>query len=367
LRSLNLVGGGFDLDFELVDKILLAGYTIHEVALDYTPRTYAQGKKIKAWDGLRGEIRFDRDWNNLQTELHAPGLRLTADKTDLLRFDELRLTSNLKQGVAGLYLGHSELIVGKLVVRHPAQPGPLELRNLRADSQTRAGGPETIDVRIRYRLQEIHFNGTRLGPGELLLEFRRLDAAALQAYEKKLRKLAREGKPPEQISMIVLGESLKLLGVLARRSPELEVMRVSLQSDRGELTGRAKLAIDGARANIADNPLLLLTALHGNADVRVPAGYIRPLLEPIIRQDIESLGRARRIGREDMKAMSPEQLGTIITNALPHYLSRHPLTRHLVSDGENYRLQATLRRGELLINGQPWSGGTPLPVSVPTP
>lgn len=54
LQSLNLVGSGFDLDFELVDKLLLAGHTLHEVALDYVPRTYAEGKKIRARDGLRG-------------------------------------------------------------------------------------------------------------------------------------------------------------------------------------------------------------------------------------------------------------------------------------------------------------------------
>tara|TARA_Y100001968_G_scaffold143474_1_gene131100 strand:- start:1046 stop:1756 length:711 start_codon:yes stop_codon:yes gene_type:complete len=53
LKSLNLVGEGFDLDFELVDKLLLAGYHIHEVPINYRPRTYAQGKKIRSIDGLR--------------------------------------------------------------------------------------------------------------------------------------------------------------------------------------------------------------------------------------------------------------------------------------------------------------------------
>jgi len=61
LRSLNLVGNSFDLDFELVDKVLLAGYPIDEVALDYIPRTYAEGKKIKAWDGIKAMWVILRD------------------------------------------------------------------------------------------------------------------------------------------------------------------------------------------------------------------------------------------------------------------------------------------------------------------
>ncbi len=53
LKSLQLVGTGFELDFELVDKLLLAGHTVHEVALEYDPRSYSQGKKIRAIDGVR--------------------------------------------------------------------------------------------------------------------------------------------------------------------------------------------------------------------------------------------------------------------------------------------------------------------------
>lgn len=52
LKSLNLTGAGFDLDFELTDKILRAGYQIEEIPITYRPRTIAEGKKIRAWDGL---------------------------------------------------------------------------------------------------------------------------------------------------------------------------------------------------------------------------------------------------------------------------------------------------------------------------
>ncbi len=52
LKSLNLTESGFDLDFELTDKILRAGYEIVEVPVTYHPRTIAEGKKIRPWDGL---------------------------------------------------------------------------------------------------------------------------------------------------------------------------------------------------------------------------------------------------------------------------------------------------------------------------
>ena len=53
LQSLDLRASGFELDFELSDKLALATRRIGEVPIAYSPRTYAQGKKIRASDGLR--------------------------------------------------------------------------------------------------------------------------------------------------------------------------------------------------------------------------------------------------------------------------------------------------------------------------
>ncbi|HEC24245.1 MAG TPA: glycosyltransferase family 2 protein [Chloroflexi bacterium] len=61
LKALNLVGSGFDLDFELPDKLLLAGIEIVEVPITYNPRTYEEGKKITVWDGLHAFLIMLRD------------------------------------------------------------------------------------------------------------------------------------------------------------------------------------------------------------------------------------------------------------------------------------------------------------------
>ena len=53
LQSLRLTCTGFDLDFELSDKLALATRRIGEVPIDFEPRTFAQGKKIRARDGMR--------------------------------------------------------------------------------------------------------------------------------------------------------------------------------------------------------------------------------------------------------------------------------------------------------------------------
>lgn len=71
LKALNLVGSGFDLDFELPDKLLLAGIRIVEVPISYNPRSYEEGKKITTADGakafavmLRDRLGFSRIWKH---------------------------------------------------------------------------------------------------------------------------------------------------------------------------------------------------------------------------------------------------------------------------------------------------------------
>lgn len=61
VKSLNLTTTDFNLDFELPDKILLAGHDIIEIPITYNPRTYAEGKKIKTRDGLRALLTMLRD------------------------------------------------------------------------------------------------------------------------------------------------------------------------------------------------------------------------------------------------------------------------------------------------------------------
>ncbi len=52
-KQLRLRCSGFDLDFELASALRRLGYDIAEVPISYRPRTVAEGKKIRAMDGLK--------------------------------------------------------------------------------------------------------------------------------------------------------------------------------------------------------------------------------------------------------------------------------------------------------------------------
>lgn len=54
LNAARAKSNGFEWDIEFVAKLLKRGFKIGEVPISYHPRNFAQGKKIKVWDGLAG-------------------------------------------------------------------------------------------------------------------------------------------------------------------------------------------------------------------------------------------------------------------------------------------------------------------------
>jgi hypothetical protein len=50
---MNLCCRGFDFCPEVTAKALRLGHRIHEVPIEYSPRTLDEGKKIRAWHGIQ--------------------------------------------------------------------------------------------------------------------------------------------------------------------------------------------------------------------------------------------------------------------------------------------------------------------------
>lgn len=73
-QSLNLTCSSFDLDFELPNKIALAGFDILEIPINYDPRTYAEGKKIGPRDGIEAILTMLRNRLGLSSVFKDDGL-----------------------------------------------------------------------------------------------------------------------------------------------------------------------------------------------------------------------------------------------------------------------------------------------------
>jgi len=53
INQLDLKADGFDIEIEIIAKSLKKRLSIAETFISYHPRSYAEGKKIRCWDGIR--------------------------------------------------------------------------------------------------------------------------------------------------------------------------------------------------------------------------------------------------------------------------------------------------------------------------
>jgi glycosyltransferase involved in cell wall biosynthesis len=62
IKSIQLTSQRFEFEAEITAKILKRGLIIKEIPIDYCPRKFYQGKKIRFWDGLLGFWTILKYW-----------------------------------------------------------------------------------------------------------------------------------------------------------------------------------------------------------------------------------------------------------------------------------------------------------------
>ena len=310
------------------------------------------------WRGLSGDLGFDREWRKFRLELQAPGFSVTkaADNALEVSVSKITLRSNMQEGVAGYLFGDSVFAIGQMNFQSPATH--VTAQGMEISASARAAG-ESVNMVLDYKIQAINNATEHYGPGQITIELRKLDVATLMKFRNEMETIYRKDLPPAQASLMTLSKSMELIGTLSKKAPELEITRLSFKTAQGELQGKGKLVLDGSKANIAENPMLLLTTLSGNFELSIPPGMVRQILAPLILSDIESYRQAGTLSAKERANLDPATMAKVVDQALPLYLAQNPFTRNLVLEKDMYKLRASIRRGQLLVNNTPWHGAMP--------
>ena len=314
-------------------------------------KTGEQGQLVD-WRGMDAEMTFDREWKKFRFDARLPALTLAAsEKQGEFTVSNVSLHSDMREGTAGYFFGDGALTIGQLGFSGGAER--VSLQGLELSTSAQPAG-ENVNLVIRYQLAEMRTGDERFGPGQLVMELRHLDAAALVKFKNEMDAINRGNLPPPQAAMMIAGKALGLIGTLARKAPELEISRLSFKTRAGEISGRARFVLDGRKADLSQNPMQLLTSLAGDMEIAIPAPVVKQLLAPAIRRDIEAYRANGALSEADMARLDPEKMAEIVDRIFPQYLMRNEFTRNLVEDNGLYKLTLTLRQGQMLVNGKPW-------------
>ncbi len=311
------------------------------------PPTKKMGKEGAGfnWRGLSGKITVRQGGNQVLTELQSPGL-VAASATGELSVSQIRLNSD-HTGGRGVMLGTTTLHIGNVGI------GPdMDFKGLRLTASAKPAGPN-VDTTVNYQIKELRVNTASYGPGQLTVVLRKLDAAALRRFEQQVNALSKRNLPQEQVSMQTAAETMKLIAALSKKVPELEVTKLSFLTPEGELSGTAKIVLDGSELDLAQNMMLIVRALRGELELSIPPSMVKAILTPQIREDIEGYKQAGTLSAREAERITPAVMAKIVDEAYSSYLPRNPFTRLLARVGGRYRLTISFRDGRLLVNNEP--------------
>ena len=308
--------------------------------------------EIIDWRGISADITFDQAWRKIRLDAHLPALSVTASgQQGDVTLSKVTMHSDTQEGIAGYFFGEVSLRVGKLEIGQTS--GRVGVKGLTLSASTQPAD-DNINMVLRYSLDEANVAEERFGPGIMVFEARRLDVASLVKFKKEVAAIDREGTLAPRMALTVAGKTVALLAELAKKAPEFEITRLSFKTREGEISGKAKFVLDGRKRNLTDSPVKLLTTLRGNLEILIPEPLLKRLIAAAIRRDIEAYRQSGALTAREMARLDADTMAEIVDQAFPQYLARHELTRLLVEEGGRYKLDLSIARGQVMINGKPW-------------
>jgi hypothetical protein len=249
--------------------------------------------------------------------------------------NKISLSMDTQEGASGLGTGSMALGIDKLMMDDRKKGESISLDGLRVSTNTQEVG-SNLNSTLTFQFRGMESGGSRQGAAQISLQLRKLDVGTLVKFRKDVHELRKQKMPPEQVNMMLLGKTMELLGQLAKKSPEIEITKLSFKAVDGEVSGKAKFVLDGSQLDVSGNPMLMLKALSGEGEISLPDSIVRLLAEPDVKRDVEALRASGKLSEAEIAKLTPKRMAAITAQAikeLPQYKDNVISRLRLVADG----------------------------------
>lgn len=302
------------------------------------------------WKGLTANMTFTADLKGFTGSLSAPGLNAVADDGEL-EIRGLASTFDTHEGIKGLFLGDASFDLAHLEFtdKKNGEGKRFSMDGLKMKTSSRAV-TDTINYSMTVRIDRAMTHDTQYGPGGCELELRKLDAASLAKLQQVFQELQAQfpHRSAEEINQMMLAKYAEILPELVKKSPEIEITRLSLKTHDGDFLGKAKIVFDGTNAAAINNPLFLLSAVTAHAEFTVTDRLLQRINETSHRKEIIAAvkqGKREPLSDEEIKALAAAQS----EKRLEALVARNIL---IYEDG-HYKASADYQQGRVILNGRP--------------
>jgi uncharacterized protein YdgA (DUF945 family) len=293
------------------------------------------------WGGFSAAANFDIALGETSGSFNAPFWEIREDGRKF-RINNVKGDFTAHPGIKGLSIGGMNISCSNIEASSD-EGGPvfhLELPGIQMETGVTG---ETINGSLRAQFDKLAAGGDIYGPFNLDFEARKLDPVALARFEQSLRNLQDQmpDKSEEDLKSGFVSSYKQLLIDLLAKSPELELKQVKINTNRGDLTGRLKLAVAGSGGDLTGNILMLLNNLTASADLVISEPLLFFLMENSFRNEFE--GSEDRPDPLEVEKAARAKTAGIVQSLLSQNI--------IIRENGSLKTSASYKSGKVTVNG----------------
>ncbi|MGA2404255.1 MAG: YdgA family protein [Syntrophobacteraceae bacterium] len=292
-----------------------------------------KGEQFEAeWGGFTANSKFDAPLGEVSGSYSAPSLQMT-EKNQLLRIKDIQGDFNSHPGIKGISVGSASLSIGN-IEGTGKENASFKLISLGLQAESGVSG-QTINGSLRLGFDRLDIDGLGLGPLAMEFEMRNLDAEVLSRFQNLVPELRKKAAgQAEAANEAMETRFTEILLDLLAKSPEFEIKQLRINTDRGDLIGRARLVFAGPGKNLAGNILALLSSIDANAELSVSEALFFLVAENALR---------------DSSAPDPE---AAVKKSASELVKGLTAAKYMISEDGSFKSSATFKHGTLTVNGR---------------
>ncbi len=304
------------------------------------------------WSGVEMNFIYDYKSNNLNSSFLSKSLDITDPNTafKISGISAKSTTSDIKQNLQSL-TGDFEMKIKS--VNFASADEKLDMSNLRFSGFSKTSGGK-LNMGMKVIGDKLITSEYEFGPLTYDIAIKDIDAAAWEKIQDSANKMKADGSPMEQ-GMQMMG----VLPELVKHSPVIEIKELSLKSSLGDLNADARIKVNGDNPEMLQNILLIGNTLEAEASIVASKSLVDFYIEktsasPNIKikpennvsegADKLSEGQVYLEGEMKDNIENPDN-----SSGIKSFIDNG----YLIPDGKNYSFKASLKQGQVTINGKP--------------
>ena len=330
--------------------IHFAGEVVSRFTMPAFQRTFGkEEEKIDVrWDGLTYSVNVAPGFKRFNGVWNTPGLEIVGKNGRITAKDMVSEFSGDRETISDLSMGELSFRLGSCQITGEGAKSS-SLNGLKVTFSIRPASSDSANFSLLVEMEQMKLADKVYGPAVLEFQINNLDAGALSKIQSVLQETQSklESHSQDEVNALMLPKYLEILTTLLKKSPEIEIRKLSIKTENGNLTGSLKIGIDGS-SNFVLNPLALINSLTAHAEINVAEGLLRNTLELVnknkVLEETKSAGGA--------SGQSDEEVNATVKATIDGQLATMESERFLVKENQNYKASASYQKGTMMLNGR---------------